>query len=132
MDDVKRYRKDSEILGRVLVAAKDGDYVRYTDYTALRARLEAVEKERAAITKNTLRIYEAWEATKAELSRAAEALATARRDERERCASLADEMSEKRDAEMTSFIDDTAEQEADFGRAIATAIRAIIAQEDAQ
>ena len=44
MDDVKRYKKHGEILGRVLVSAQDGDYVKYADYAALQARTkEAVE-----------------------------------------------------------------------------------------
>jgi hypothetical protein len=104
MGDVKRYDADGglDIFGvwRDRKQSPNGDYVLYTDYTALRARLEAVEKERAAITKNTLRIYEAWEATKAELSRAAEALATARRDALEEAAKYMYQHWDDDDAQM--------------------------------
>jgi hypothetical protein len=83
MSDVKRYKKHGEILGRVLVAAKDGDYVRYDDYAALRARLEAVEKGRDTWEIDARRNHEAAE-------RAEAALATARRDAYERAAQVAD------------------------------------------
>lgn len=90
MDDVKRYKKHGEILGRVLVSAKDGDYVKHADYTALRARLEAVEKERDALkqtdahrlqTLNHMGVaVERMQEAEARAERAEAALATARRE----------------------------------------------------
>jgi hypothetical protein len=88
------------------------------EITAQRARLVEVEADLNAITEMLQKSRAANVVLEA-------ALATARRDERERCAKVADGMAEKRDAEMTSSWDDTAGHEADFGRRIAEVIRAL-------
>jgi hypothetical protein len=77
MSDVKRYKKQGEILGRVLVAAKDGDYVRYDDYAALRTRVAELEDELAS---GSFYQEKDIDAMLSRAERAEAALATARRD----------------------------------------------------
>ena len=126
MTDVKRYKKHGEILGRVLVAAQDGDYVKYADYAALQARVAELEAERDAllgwrtIAESNRAMAQSWQAR----AESAEALLSeAVKAGMLEGAGLSIQMSEKRESEQTSFIDDTATHEADFGGQIAEAIR---------
>jgi hypothetical protein len=85
MDDVKRWRMDVEYDAKLDDA---GYWVRHDDYTALRARLDAVENERDECMNDLEQALDQRDTADARAERAEAALATARRDALEEAATV--------------------------------------------